>query len=160
MAKKRAFVKYTKQGKIVPGSLVLTSGTYPDGPALWQEVPTDLCCETSAIFPVTSTTTTIPVTTTTTVAPVYEWNFVGRGLTAACGFFGSPGPNGPITLYSSSPSLSVGVMLYQDQALTIPAERAYYCTADGNCGGIYTNYDVGYGGFGSIGQLSQIFNCA
>lgn len=44
--KKRAFVRYSKQGKIVPGSLILTAGSYPQGSALWKEVPADLCCET------------------------------------------------------------------------------------------------------------------
>ncbi len=47
--KKRAFVRYSKQGKIVPGSLVLTAGSYPQGSALWKEVPADLCCETITI---------------------------------------------------------------------------------------------------------------
>jgi len=42
--KKRAFVRYSKQGKIVPGSLVLTSGSYPQGSSTWNEVPADLCC--------------------------------------------------------------------------------------------------------------------
>jgi len=46
MSKKRAFVRYSKQGKIVPGSLVLTKGSYPNGPSTWKEVPADLCCET------------------------------------------------------------------------------------------------------------------
>lgn len=45
MAKKRAFVRYTKAGKIVPGSMIITQGSYPDGPALWAEVSTDLCCD-------------------------------------------------------------------------------------------------------------------
>jgi hypothetical protein len=49
MAKKRAFVRYTKAGKIVPGSLVLTNGSYPSGPSTWKEVPMDLCCETITI---------------------------------------------------------------------------------------------------------------
>lgn len=44
--KKRAFVRYSKQGKIVPGSLILTSGSHPQGPSTWKEVPADLCCET------------------------------------------------------------------------------------------------------------------
>jgi hypothetical protein len=44
MAKKRAFVSYSKQGKIVPGSLILTNGSYPNSPSLWKEVPADLCC--------------------------------------------------------------------------------------------------------------------
>jgi hypothetical protein len=41
--KKRAFVRYSKQGKIVPGSLILTSGSHPNGPSTWKEVPADLC---------------------------------------------------------------------------------------------------------------------
>jgi hypothetical protein len=46
MSKKRAFVRYSKKGKIVPGSLILTSGSYPNGPSTWSEVPADLCCNT------------------------------------------------------------------------------------------------------------------
>lgn len=45
MSKERAFVRYTKAGKIVPGSLILTQGSYPNGPGLWKEITTDLCCE-------------------------------------------------------------------------------------------------------------------
>lgn len=45
--KKRAFVRYSKQGKIVPGSLILTGGSYPNGPATWNEIPADLCCPLS-----------------------------------------------------------------------------------------------------------------
>jgi hypothetical protein len=45
--KKRAFVRYSKQGKIVPGSLILTSGSFPSGPSTWNEVPADLCCAQS-----------------------------------------------------------------------------------------------------------------
>lgn len=49
MPKKRAFVRYSKQGKIVPGSLILTSGSYPNGPSKWNEVPADLCCDGGCI---------------------------------------------------------------------------------------------------------------
>jgi hypothetical protein len=42
MGKKRAFVRYSTQGKIVPGSLILTEGSYPQGPAIWNEVAADL----------------------------------------------------------------------------------------------------------------------
>jgi hypothetical protein len=45
MSKKRAFVRFTKNGKIVPGSLVITNGSHPEGPAVWQEIPYDICCE-------------------------------------------------------------------------------------------------------------------
>ena len=45
MSKKRAFIRYTKGGNIVPGSLIVTTkGGYPTG-GLYQEVPMDLCCE-------------------------------------------------------------------------------------------------------------------
>lgn len=46
MAKKRAFVKYTKQGRLIPGSLIVTTnGGYPvDG--LYTEVPINICCDT------------------------------------------------------------------------------------------------------------------
>lgn len=46
--KQRAFVRYTKSGKIVPGSMIVTQGSYPDRPALWAEVSTDLCCDDPA----------------------------------------------------------------------------------------------------------------
>lgn len=41
---KRGFVKYTKKGNIIPGSLIVTTkGGYPkDG--LYREVPVSLCC--------------------------------------------------------------------------------------------------------------------
>ena len=47
--KKRAFVRYSKQGKIVPGSLILTSGSFPNGPSTWNEVPADLCCDLTTL---------------------------------------------------------------------------------------------------------------
>lgn len=46
MPKKRAFVRYTKSGEIVPGSLIITTnGGYPDKSSLWKEVTVDQCCD-------------------------------------------------------------------------------------------------------------------
>ena len=43
MAKNRAFVRYTKSGKIIPGSMIVTNGSYPkDG--TYVEVFTNECC--------------------------------------------------------------------------------------------------------------------
>lgn len=44
MSKQKAFIRYTKKGKIVPGSLIVTgSGGYPkDG--TYKEVTPNLCC--------------------------------------------------------------------------------------------------------------------
>lgn len=45
MSKKRAFVRYTKTGKLIPGSLIVTTnGGYPDKSSTWKEVDYDLCC--------------------------------------------------------------------------------------------------------------------
>ena len=45
MSKQRAFVKYTKQGNIIPGSLIVTTkGGHPkDG--VYREVSVNLCCD-------------------------------------------------------------------------------------------------------------------
>lgn len=43
MAKNRAFVRYTKSGKIVPGSMIVTNGSYPKN-GTYVEVFTNECC--------------------------------------------------------------------------------------------------------------------
>jgi hypothetical protein len=48
--KNRAFVRYTKNGKIVPGSMIVTNGSYPEGPAKWAEITTDLCCDDPGFY--------------------------------------------------------------------------------------------------------------
>lgn len=60
MSKKRAFVRYTKSGEIVPGSLIITTnGGYPDKSSLWKEVTTNECCDGGGcnVPPVTVSTT-------------------------------------------------------------------------------------------------------
>lgn len=47
--KNRAFVKYKKNGDIVPGSLIITNGGYPDG-GPYKEITIDLCCDESTNF--------------------------------------------------------------------------------------------------------------
>jgi hypothetical protein len=51
MSKQRAFVKYTKQGKIIPGSLIVTTeGGYPNKTgAIWREVSMNLCCDPTGL---------------------------------------------------------------------------------------------------------------
>ena len=48
--KNRAFVGYTKKGRIIPGSLILTNGSYPNKPSLWKEVETSLFSSISTSF--------------------------------------------------------------------------------------------------------------
>jgi hypothetical protein len=59
--KKRAFVRYSKKGKIVPGSLILTKGSHPNGPSTWKEVPADLCCQSG--FKITFEAPLFPIST-------------------------------------------------------------------------------------------------
>lgn len=73
--KKRAFVKYSKSGKLIPGTTIITSGKYPKG-GPYKEIPYDLCCETDPCapggnpitvpypspFPFTGITFTVPTT--------------------------------------------------------------------------------------------------
>lgn len=45
MSKQRAFIRYTKKGKIVPGSLII-SNSYPNSTgAIWREIDMNLCCD-------------------------------------------------------------------------------------------------------------------
>ena len=44
--KNRAFVKYTKEGEIVPGSLIITNGGYPKG-GPYKEIAFNLCCDST-----------------------------------------------------------------------------------------------------------------
>lgn len=57
MSKDRAFVRYTKQGEIVPGSLII-SKTWPNGPGIWYEV--DMILPPTTQPPLITTTTTTP----------------------------------------------------------------------------------------------------
>ena len=79
MSKERAFVRYTKAGKIVPGSLILTQGSYPNGPGLWKEITTDLCCENNNTmnYKVYTALLTQSGTDAPTVATVFE-NTIGN----------------------------------------------------------------------------------
>lgn len=79
---KKAFVRYSTKGKIVPGSLIVTGGSCPKGPAKWKEVPVDLCCET----PCAAESFTMQILPWNIKEGVYEFAFgmrVGDGNTVA-----------------------------------------------------------------------------
>lgn len=44
--KKKAFIKYTKQGKLVLNNMIVTNGPVPKN-GIYREVPMDLCCDQS-----------------------------------------------------------------------------------------------------------------
>ena len=41
----KAYIKYTKRGKIIPGSLILRPNNTPPSDGTYQEVNADLCCD-------------------------------------------------------------------------------------------------------------------
>jgi uncharacterized protein (TIGR02145 family) len=52
MAKNKAWIQYTKQGQIVPGSLIVSPRRPKNG--VWYEVITDICCDIEPPFGVIS----------------------------------------------------------------------------------------------------------
>jgi uncharacterized protein (TIGR02145 family) len=48
MSKNKAWIQYTKQGQIVPGSLIVSPRRPVNG--VWYEVITDICCDTEPPF--------------------------------------------------------------------------------------------------------------
>jgi uncharacterized protein (TIGR02145 family) len=48
MAKNKSWIQYTKQGQIVPGSLIVSPRRPVNG--VWYEVITDICCDTELPF--------------------------------------------------------------------------------------------------------------
>ena len=48
MSKNKAWIQYTKQGEIVPGSLIVSPRRPVNG--VWYEVVTDICCDIEPLF--------------------------------------------------------------------------------------------------------------
>ena len=68
--KERAFIRYTKSGRIIPGSLIITQGTYPkDG--TYKEVMPDLCCSNH-------------VARFTYDGPPFPWNYGWISISFGC----------------------------------------------------------------------------
>ena len=99
--KQRAFVKYTKKGKLIPGSLIVTtSGGYPTN-GLYTEVTPNLCCGDNIFLP----------------------RSVAKTSTLSCF-----SPQSVITVYMTDDCFNnptVGCKVYQDSAGTIPLELGY-----------------------------------
>jgi hypothetical protein len=112
MSKKRAFVRYSKQGKIVPGSLILTAGSHPNGPSTWKEVPADLCC----------------------TFPPYAIAMVGPGggdLNDTRAYYSDRDLQN-IPGQCSDSSLAIGAKFYLDNQFTTPAADGTYAAVDNN----------------------------
>lgn len=145
--KLKAFVRFDGSGRIVPSSLIVQA--FKPKVGNWQEIDAKECCNytttttsTTAAPTTTSTTTVAPTTTTsttaaptttstTTVAPTttttttafpgyYTW-LMGKDISAAlaCSATGSP-------IYSAVTPLSLGVILYANTGLTVPASASWY----------------------------------
>jgi hypothetical protein len=84
--KKRAYVKYTKSGEIIPGSLIIgTKGGFPkDG--IYIDVPTTLCCDSVTTFSKRSVgfTTSNSCYSPQTIIDVYMSNACYANPTLGC----------------------------------------------------------------------------
>ena len=86
MKKKRAYVKYTKSGEIIPGSLIVsTQSGYPKN-GIYIDVPTTLCCDSATTFSKRSVgfTTSMSCYATQTIIDVYMSNACYATPTLGC----------------------------------------------------------------------------
>ena len=68
----KAYIKYTKLGKLIPGGLMVRPNSTPPSDGIYKEVPIDLCCG-------------IKLTTNSTMA-TFPVGAGGFGYTASCNF--------------------------------------------------------------------------
>lgn len=117
--KLKAFVRFDGSGRIVPSSLIVQA--FKPKVGNYQEIDAKECC--NYVAPTTTTSTTLaPTTTTTTTAfPGYYTWLMGKNIDAASA---CAEPTAPV--YSSVSPLNLGVFLYENTALTIPAAVSWY----------------------------------
>ncbi len=122
--KLKAFVRFHGSGRIISSRLIVHA--FKPKVGNWKEIDAKECCNyttttTTTIAPTTTSTTTITPTTTTTTTGVYTYN-----VAQCCG-------GDPITLYSSSPSIIVGTVLYTNIGLTTLYNGTAYIIFLGSC---------------------------
>lgn len=136
--KLKAFVRFDGSGRIIPSSLIVQA--FKPKVGNYKEIDAKECCNyttttTTTVAPTTTTTsTTVEPTTTTTTTEFpgyYTWE-MGKSTSAAAA---CAEPTAPV--YTSVTPLNLGVFLYEDTALTIPAALAWYAT-----GGVAYEIDV------------------
>jgi len=184
MSKKRAFVKYTKQGKIIPGSLIVgTKGGYPTN-GLYTEVPTDLCCSYTPFTPTTPVKSRafvkytkkgkiIPgslIITTKGGYPV-DGLYLELSSDVCCNpnpnfnktlvpfetestVFGCLGRGNPVTIYLTQECFNnpqIGCEIWADVAGTIPVPDAQYIVDPPNAGPGYMTVENGI--------VTQVIEC-
>lgn len=125
----KAFVRYDGSGRVVAGSLVFRKKKPKNG--RWGEITKNLCCNPNSS---TTTTTTASGSTSTAFAEYYYTNQYN-----AC----NSSVSGTLTFYSASTTISSGIAIFQDAALTIPvtAGQVILTVVGGE-----TRYLVGEGG--------------
>lgn len=138
----RAFVRYKKCGAIVPGSLILTNGTYPEPLAGWIEVPMKMECGSIRI---TETATAgdpdeicfggfsisydggYQVMATTWYGPVATVAQLITGLNTAYGFLGKWSADGLAISLDMKPEVANALLTGHNLASGSTFSMAIYC---------------------------------
>jgi len=131
----KAFVRYDGSGRVVAGSLVLRKNKPKVG--RWREIQAYECCN---YIPSTTTTTTTQGgggVTPTAFVKLYWLNTEDACNTTVYG---------SLVFYSASSTISAGITIFTDAALTIPVTSGYVIYEPGTMIGEYTIYLVGVGG--------------
>ena len=131
----KAYVRYDGSGRVVAGSLVLRKNKPKVG--RWREIQAYECCN---YIPSTTTTTTTQGgggVTPTAFVKLYWLN-----TDDAC----NDTTYGTLVFYSASSTISAGITIFTDAALTIPVTSGYVIYEPGIVISEYTIYLVGVGG--------------
>lgn len=127
--KLKAFVRFDGSGRVISSSLIVQA--FKPKVGNWQEIDAKECCNyvptttstTTAAPTTTSTTSVAPTTTTTTTEFPGYYTWLVRKNTSAVTACAEPS-TAPI--YSAVSPLNLGVILYEDTALTIPIAISWY----------------------------------
>lgn len=144
----KAYVRYDGSGRVVAGSLVFRKKKPKNG--RWVEITKNQCCNaepipsSSSTTTTSSTTTSYPTTTTTTShggsnpQPTAFVKQIWTSPIATC----SGGAMSTLLFYSASSTLTVGVSVFLDAALTIPVTDDYVIYTESVFPGMFVNYIV------------------
>ena len=147
--KLKAFVRFDGSGRIVPSSLIVQA--FKPKVGNYKQIDAKECCNyttttTTTAAPTTTTTTTVePTTTTTTTSFIgyYTW-LMGKNVSAAAAC--AEPSTAPV--YSAVSPLALGVILYENTALTTPVAISFYAI-DG------VAYEAGDG----TGEITSVTVC-
>jgi len=142
----KAFVRYDGSGRVVSGSLVFRKKKPKNG--RWVEITKNECCSETPSSTTTTTTTQGGGGVTPTAFIQSYWFNRNNACTSTT--------DGTLVFYSASSTISEGITVFTDAALTIPVPQGFVIAYQIG-GAQYIKYVVGAGGVLSVLDCSNSF---